>query len=158
MHFKAPIILVINFAITIPKRKKKNYELLWGLHKNNIAQSNFWEDYIWWNICSKLLHLLFCLTEIICRSAAGWNKYFGFWSFQSCYPRAHSNGAVQRIAVHTCNNTCKYWSNPAASSSGPMCIYSISNGHSPIILLKQVKYCSLQGQRVQTTHRSSLHP
>jgi len=108
MHFKAPIILEINFAITIPKRKK-NDDLLWGLQKNNIAQSNFWEAYIWWNICSKLLHLLFCLTEIICRSAAGWNKYFGFWSFQSCYPRAHSNGAVQGIAVHTCNNACKYW-------------------------------------------------
>jgi hypothetical protein len=150
MHFKAPIILVINFAITIPK---------WGEKTMSSCESctKIIEAYIWWNICSKLVHLLFDLIEIICRSAAGWNKYFGFWSFQSCYPRAHSNGAVQRIAVRTCNNACKCWDPIQLRPVLTLVIYSISNGHNPIILLKQVKYCSLQGQRVQTSDRSSMH-
>ena len=58
--------------------------------------------------------LYLCFVWLV--KAAGWNKYFGLWPFQSCYPWAHSNGAVQRIAVHTCNNACKYWDPPALGS------------------------------------------
>lgn len=51
--------LSLNFAIaTSPPLKEQNS--LARLARNNIAQSNFWEAYIWWNIYSELLLLLFC--------------------------------------------------------------------------------------------------